>query len=434
MDAVDRALTTWLREGPERGPADGLEQALAETRRVEQRPGWLVAERWLPFDRGGGRLPTARTVAIVLTLIALVLALCVALAVGSQRRVPAPFGPAANGSYVYDTGPGGGIYITDRDGGNPRRIEGGLGIERSPVFSPDGTRFAFWSRVADGSGIGEGDPCTCQFSLFVANADGSAARNITGNRLFHLNPSFSAIWSPDSTRLAFFADNGGVNRIYVVPADGSSPPVAITDATAGRMGGDWSPNGEWIAFSQDSIEAPWVHAIGLVHPDGSEPRILRTQRFAGDPADEAGFGGTLSWSIDSRHLAYARGTDPDGPERPYAMYLAVVDLDGAETTLAHDVSGFLFLPIYSPDGTQIAFITGEQQNEEWVVGADGKGRHLVGECLIQDRWMDWSPDGRTIFAACANGPEIMPVASGAVADSLPAPSGVFGIDRQRVAP
>ena len=49
-ESIDRVLADWLDEGPEHGPREGLERALAATRRVGQRPGWTLPERWLPMQ------------------------------------------------------------------------------------------------------------------------------------------------------------------------------------------------------------------------------------------------------------------------------------------------------------------------------------------------------------------------------------------------
>ena len=47
-ESMDRVLADWLREGPESGPREGLERALAATRRVGQKPGG-------PSSKGGSR-------------------------------------------------------------------------------------------------------------------------------------------------------------------------------------------------------------------------------------------------------------------------------------------------------------------------------------------------------------------------------------------
>jgi hypothetical protein len=87
------------------------------------------------------RLPL-RQFAIVALLVAL-LAAALAVYVGSQRRVPAPFGPARNGLIPYVSN--GDIYVGDPVTGTTRLLVSaprGAGSS-SPGFSPDGTRMAY---------------------------------------------------------------------------------------------------------------------------------------------------------------------------------------------------------------------------------------------------------------------------------------------------
>ncbi len=63
--------------------------------------------------------------------------------------------------------------------------------------------------------------------------------------------SYGPDWSPDSTRLAFSADqDGGRYDIYTIRVDGSDlrrPVRSATDAFEPA----WSPDGSEIAFSRD---------------------------------------------------------------------------------------------------------------------------------------------------------------------------------------
>ena len=96
-----------------------------------------VATRVAPSTR----LPL-RQIGIV-ALIAILLAVALAVAMGSQRRLPTPFGPARNGLIPYISA--GDIYVGDPVTGNTKlllRSADGQGAF-SPGYSPDGTRMAF---------------------------------------------------------------------------------------------------------------------------------------------------------------------------------------------------------------------------------------------------------------------------------------------------
>jgi hypothetical protein len=121
-ESMDHVLADWLRDGPESGPSEGLERALAATRHVDQRPGWTFPERWLPMQLTMARTRSLRPLlAIVMIALLIVAMVAAALLIGSTRRpLPPPFGPAANGALVYAED--GDIYGLDPATGNSSAI------------------------------------------------------------------------------------------------------------------------------------------------------------------------------------------------------------------------------------------------------------------------------------------------------------------------
>jgi hypothetical protein len=90
-ETIDRRFGQWLREGPEDGPGDGLERALAATRGTAQRPGWTFPERWLPMQVSSHPVFASRLLIYVVALALLAGALVgAALLAGSEHRLPAP--------------------------------------------------------------------------------------------------------------------------------------------------------------------------------------------------------------------------------------------------------------------------------------------------------------------------------------------------------
>ena len=105
-DRLERELTTWFADTAAPRVPDYTADILGATATIRQRPRWSFPARWLPAAVVP-RLPRLtlqhvpwRTIAL-LALLGLLLAAAVTLYVGSRPRLPAPFGPAANGLVAY---------------------------------------------------------------------------------------------------------------------------------------------------------------------------------------------------------------------------------------------------------------------------------------------------------------------------------------------
>jgi TolB protein len=108
------------------------------------------------------------------------------------------------------------------------------GVNTYPVLSPDGRKLAFRRMLGETNS-----------EVFVADADGKNARNLTNNPAFDGWPA----WSPDGARIAFASNRGNENyQIYVMNADGGG--VRRVAATEGRgTAPKWSPDGRTILFT-----------------------------------------------------------------------------------------------------------------------------------------------------------------------------------------
>ncbi len=130
------------------------------------------------------------------------------------RKVPAPFGPAANGSVAYARN--GDIFTVDPKTGISIAVITGPDTDASPVCSRDGTRILFYRAPADLRSAAS--------ELVVADADGSRLVVITKqHELAATHDPNSYVFSPDGKEVMFTATGHGTagNEIWIAEADGN---------------------------------------------------------------------------------------------------------------------------------------------------------------------------------------------------------------------
>jgi Tol biopolymer transport system component len=135
------------------------------------------------------------------------------------------------------------IYVVNADGSGLRRLTRSRGLEHSPVWSPDDQRIAYTRTLR------EFEDWPSEIDLI--NADGSSAQRLTTP-----GAPRSPAWSPDGSRLVFVGDRSptrpitgdGNDGIYVANADGSGLR-RLTGNVGKEPGPAWSPDGSQIAFT-----------------------------------------------------------------------------------------------------------------------------------------------------------------------------------------
>ena len=199
-----------------------------------------------------------------------------------------------------------------------------------------------------------------------------------------------------SGRVAFVSGRDGGDAIYVMNADGSQQ-IRVSGKLP--MSGDpvWSPDGKRIAFTSSAPASPgsdyFLPSIFVMNADGSQQtRLVGGMETSHMPV----------WSPDGTRIAFVgeRGQ------------LYVVNADGSNPTLLTKQTRNNQAPAWSPDGTRIAFeSTATGTSEVCVVNANGsqekcltnhasfKALHLT----LNDDVPVWSPDGKRIaFASMRN--------------------------------
>jgi hypothetical protein len=183
-------------------------------------------------------------------------------------------------------------------------------------------------------------------------------------------------WSRDGKHFLF--NSGG--RLYRLPAAGGAPQL-IDTGPAVKCNNDhgWSPDGNWLAIS-DQSEPDNKSRIHLLPAAGGPPRKITTAA----PSYWHG------WSPDGRTLAYCA-------ERGGEYDIYVMATDGGPEHRLTSARGLDDGPDYSPDGKYIYFNsdrTGLMQI--WRMKPDGSAQEQVTRDDANNWFPHPSPDGKWI--------------------------------------
>jgi Tol biopolymer transport system component len=230
IDRFERDLPDLLTRLAPSATPDYRHDIVRQTARMRQRPAWMFPERWLPVSVITSRALAAppirwRVVAVVILLL-LVLAVGLVLVAGSQRHVPAPFGPAANGVVAYEKG--GDIYTVDPLTGVSTAVITGPETDINPRWSRDGTRLAFERKVDRDWGPGV---------LYIALADGSHMVRLKTEAPIAQIGNYD--FSPNGDELLITYGSGDHPRFLIAASDGSG--VRTLDVARPAAYAAWRP-------------------------------------------------------------------------------------------------------------------------------------------------------------------------------------------------
>jgi dipeptidyl aminopeptidase/acylaminoacyl peptidase len=232
------------------------------------------------------------------------------------------------------------------------------------AISPDGRSVVFGVRTADWQGN------RFDNELWIAR-EGEQPFQLTrtdkGN-------SGSARWSPDGKWIAFLADRGNKQQVFVIRPSGGEAQ-AVTDHKEGIASFRWAPDGRRIAFAAQEPE--------------DKERKERTEKFGDYAVDDAEYRMTHLWVVD-----VAPDLWPSPAEAPCQRPSGASD-----TTKSRNDSTTASMPASSSANTRCAELP--------------KPRRLTEGTAYTVGGYDWSPDGRSIAFGHQRDPLIT---SGSTAD------------------
>ncbi len=193
------------------------------------------------------------------------------------------------------------------------------------MWSPTGKRIVFGAQTPDDSGSA--------MSLLVVNANGGAPLRIATNFAGGFDPDL--VWSLDDAFI--FTGSGYPAQLFRYSVFSPDMPKVLASGILPQL----APSGEWLAY------IGWgeggKRAIGVVNIDGTGQQVLH--------GNIEFFGTTLSWSPDSRLVAY---TASEAGDLDTGVYVA--DVRTGDHRLLFDEPTWEWNAVWSPDGQWIAFV------------------------------------------------------------------------------
>ena len=263
------------------------------------------------------------------------------------------------------------VYKVNADGSGETRLTFDSKTDHSGVWSPDGTKIAFYSTRDNPYG-----------DIYTMNADGSGIKRVTNTPGCSIRPT----WSPDGAKIAFQSTKDapdplaiGVNaswEIYTVNADGTGM-TRITNNTVGDFWPGWSADGQHIAFSSDRDHVGSSTVNDLYMMDANGANVVRLTNQAGQVLG-------ASWDSRSRRIAYSVYT---ASAAPGVYVLDLNSMTSTRLTSDTDVS-----PSWSPDGKQLVYghYVSATAADIYVMNADGSAKKQLTTNAANDTWPHWS--------------------------------------------
>jgi Tol biopolymer transport system component len=230
--------------------------------------------------------------------------------------------------------------------------------------SPDGAKITY----VDGTGPNE--------VVYVAEADGSSPQAFDQTEA--PGGANAPRWSPDGTKIVYQGRGSGerIGNLYVLDVESGRvkqithlPPVS---ADLYYMAPTFSTDGESVLFTKPTViesgaagrQLRWD--IWSVPAGGGDPALVRRNAIGADAEP----GGNL--------IAFSA---IDGEENVGGLYVAKSDGSGARKL----VDGHIWLPRWSPDGSQLGYSDTGRSGLFVVDVATGETRRI----LDHDEWPEW---------------------------------------------
>lgn len=239
-------------------------------------------------------------------------------------------------------------------------------------YSPDGSRVAYFAASARGE------------DLVVARADLSAPHVLASGVIPIL-----ASWSPDERYIAY--ESAGPNGLHttIVAVDSvGAPPMTITNAPGFQLAYQWDASSRKVAYASTVPGGSFVSRVFSLASRTSEPMLQGVSRGIG------------AWSRDGARIVYTAPSPGDSGGPRSTLWLT--DSTGRRGRQLTN-EGHESLPSirsgnpWSPDGKSILYISNRTGKDDiWVWSVFGDSARQLTHDVLDDNSPVWSPDGQWV--------------------------------------
>lgn len=220
-------------------------------------------------------------------------------------------------------------------------------------------------------------------SLFLSDEEGKRRVKVVSATLSDGYPAVS----PSGKTIAFYGkyDKYKTWSIHIVDADGKNVRRLTHVKDVWDSSPAWSPDGKTIAFAREyKDENGSMHEeVWLMNADGSEKRQIKAIK-----------GRSPEFMSDGRLLFQSKASPSQ---------ISIANIDGSNIVQLTDDETNNMSPKISPDGTQIAYLSNRDGNQEvYVMDLDGSNQNRITRNYITEWGPSWSTDGSSVLFSSQN--------------------------------